>query len=114
MKPRTPRSPKYLAWLRRQPCAWTGEPPPCEAAHFGRRGVGLKASDLDALPLAPWVHRWQHGPRFGNQPPLPPSPRWPVETWTSEDVRWWAAGYALGLRYRIALASMDPTEPSRW
>ena len=107
MKPRTPRSPKHLALLRKQPCAWCGRPPPSEASHHGRRGIGIKASDLDAIPLCRDDHAHHDGVRKAGAGPLPGAP-------VDFPVREWAAGYALGLRYRLALASLDPTEPSRW
>ena len=93
MKPKTPRSSKYLAWLRTLPCAWCGRGPPSEASHHGRRGIGLKASDLDAIPLCRQCHRHHHGFRFGATPPLPGSP-------LDFPTREWAAGYARGLRFR--------------
>ena len=106
-KPRTVREPAWLAWIRTLPCAWTGEPPPSEASHHGRRGTGVKASDLDCLPLAPWVHRWHHGPRFGNRPPLPGAP-------ADFPVREWAAGYARGLRFRKAEGRATLTDEDAW
>ena len=106
MKPRTPRSPSHLAWLRTLPCAWCGRPPPSEASHHGRRGVGLKSSDLDAVPLCRRCHGHHHGPRYAGTPPLPLIERrtaLAVWTWGGAEVREWAAGYAMGLRYRRAI-----------
>lgn len=63
------RNPKYLAWLRLQPCACCGAAAPCEAAHIrsasprdGKRAVGMqeKPDDRWALPLKAAHHRRQH------------------------------------------------------
>lgn len=53
--------PKYLAWIRQQPCATCGKPGPSEAAHFGPRSIALKPPDRDTLPLCAHCHRT--GPR---------------------------------------------------
>lgn len=53
-KEKTWRSPAYLAWIRKQPCAKCGHPGPCEAHHeryLGNGGTGLKPPDSEALPL---------------------------------------------------------------
>jgi hypothetical protein len=68
-KTKTPRDEPYLAWLRTQPCAFCRAPPPCEVSHHGLRGMGLKASDHEALPACRRCHQrhHQHGspaPRF--------------------------------------------------
>jgi hypothetical protein len=52
------RDPKYLAWIRTQPCAVQN----CracfvEAAHTGDRGLTQKASDREAIPLCHFHHR---------------------------------------------------------
>jgi hypothetical protein len=51
------RDPKYLDWIRRQPCLLCGGP--SEAAHTGPHGYGQKASDHDAIPLCWRHHRWE-------------------------------------------------------
>jgi hypothetical protein len=51
------RDPKYLAFLRKLPCIVCGSYRFIEAAHFGARGLGQKASDHDALPLCVNCHR---------------------------------------------------------
>jgi hypothetical protein len=94
-KPKTPRSSSHLTWLRTLPCAWCGHAGASEASHHGRRGTGIKASDLDAIPLCFWCHRDHHGLRFGRRPPLPGAPM-------DFPVREWAEGYARGLRFRKA------------
>ena len=54
------RDPKYLAFIRKQPCvacmggAWLW---PVEAAHIGVRGLGQKSSDLETIPLCAYHHR---------------------------------------------------------
>jgi hypothetical protein len=58
-KPKTVRDPQYLEWLRRRPCVFCKAPPPSEASHHGKRGMGLKPSDHEALPLCRVHHqRW--------------------------------------------------------
>lgn len=51
------RDPKYLTFLRRLCCVVCGAFRWVEAAHFGPRGMGQKASDYDALPLCRRCHR---------------------------------------------------------
>lgn len=62
------RSSAYLAWIRSLPCAISGRRP-VEAAHLSTasmfyghagRGLGRKAGDRWALPLAADLHRQQH------------------------------------------------------
>lgn len=54
------RDPKYLAWIRTQPSAVSGQYG-CEAAHSGSdHGMGQKASDYSAIPLTPAEHREYH------------------------------------------------------
>lgn len=48
---------KYLAWLRRHPCANCGRPGPSEAAHGPVAGMGKKGDDMDAIPLCAVCHR---------------------------------------------------------
>ena len=58
-KPQTDKDPKYLAWIRKQPCVITGKTP-CEAHHTETGGVGMKGSDYSALPLHHAEHRRCH------------------------------------------------------
>ena len=53
------RDPKYRAFLKRQPCEMCGFRRKVEVAHTGRKGkgLGLKACDLDAIPLCAACHR---------------------------------------------------------
>ena len=73
MRKRAPRRlsrpgshPEYLAWVREQPCWFTGALfSACEgrihAHHAGRKpGVGMKADDLTAIPLCAKHHRAWH------------------------------------------------------
>lgn len=50
--------PKYLRWVRSQPCAIPG----CtsgfiESAHIGPRGFGVRCDDRQAIPLCAGHHR---------------------------------------------------------
>jgi len=49
-KPVTDKDPKYLAWIRKQPCVITGRTP-CEAHHTQTGGMGMKGSDYSAIPM---------------------------------------------------------------
>ena len=55
MKP--PRNPRYLAWIRTQPCCVCGITRGIEAAHTGPRGLGQKSPDSSAIPLCAKHHR---------------------------------------------------------
>ena len=55
-KPKTDKDPKYLAWVRKQPCVITGRTP-CEAHHTQTGGTAMKGSDYAALPLYFEMHR---------------------------------------------------------
>lgn len=59
-KEKTPRDAKYLAWIRTLNCAFCGNPPPNEASHHGKRGMGIKASDYEALPACRRCHQRHH------------------------------------------------------
>jgi len=51
----------YLRFVRRQPCANCGHPPPVEAHHIiGYRRGGIRAPDLMAVPLCRACHRELH------------------------------------------------------
>lgn len=57
--------PRYLAWVRRQPCAASHDPSGHEGrieAHHDTRGrcVGRKADDSTAIPLCTRHHRLLH------------------------------------------------------
>jgi len=58
-KPVTDKDPKYLAWIRKQPCVITGRTP-CEAHHTQTGGMGMKGSDYSALPLHHAEHQRCH------------------------------------------------------
>jgi len=67
-KIKTPRSPKYLAWIRTQPCCATDCPPSdyCQiVAHHVRSGngggIGMKVSDYRTIPLRADIHNELHG-----------------------------------------------------
>ncbi len=55
MKPR--RSPRYLAWIRTQPCCVCGSTRGIEASHTGPHGLGQKSPDSSAIPLCAKHHR---------------------------------------------------------
>jgi hypothetical protein len=50
----------YLTFIRSQQCCVSGSWRGVEAAHFGPRGRGQKADDLQALPLSRILHRQHH------------------------------------------------------
>ena len=54
---RPTRNPKYLAWIRTQPCVVCGARRGIEAAHTGPHGLGQKSPDTSAIPLCPTHHR---------------------------------------------------------
>jgi hypothetical protein len=55
MKPE--RNPRYLAWIRTQPCCVCGSTRGIEASHTGPRGLGQKSPDSSAIPLCAKHHR---------------------------------------------------------
>lgn len=55
MKPS--RDPKYLGWIRTQPCLICLSTSQVEAAHTGPHGISQKASDRAAVPLCIRHHR---------------------------------------------------------
>ena len=65
-KPKTDRSPRYLKWLRSQPCVICGRYKDTTRdvvpAHqtIKDRGVSLKPSDYYALPLCSFCHAEEH------------------------------------------------------
>ena len=63
MFPKDPpvRDPEYRRWLSTLSCAFCGSPPPSEVSHHGNTGgMGLKASDAEALPACRACHRRWH------------------------------------------------------
>lgn len=57
------RSERYKAWIRTQPCAYTGSRVGVEASHHVPKGggrMGKKTSDYNCLPLCALVHRRYH------------------------------------------------------
>lgn len=62
IKQKTPKSPKYLKYVRTLPCVVTGKSP-VEAHHLighHEGGMGMKSSDYYAIPLSPEIHRELH------------------------------------------------------
>ena len=51
------RNPKYLAWIRTQPCLVCRSIRWIEAAHTGPHGLGQKSADTSAVPLCARHHR---------------------------------------------------------
>ena len=54
---RPARNPKYLAWIRTQPCLVCGSTRWIEAAHTGPHGLGQKSPDTSTVPLCAKHHR---------------------------------------------------------
>ena len=56
--------PKYLAWVREQPCVSCGAWPPSEAHHVKAvchlSGAGMKCTDLAVMPLCRLHHDNEH------------------------------------------------------
>jgi hypothetical protein len=50
-------NPRYLAWIRTQPCLVCGSTRWIEAAHTGPHGLGQKSPDISAVPLCAAHHR---------------------------------------------------------
>jgi hypothetical protein len=55
MKPQ--RNPRYLAFIRTQPCCACGSTRGIEASHTGPHGLGQKSPDSSAIPLCAKHHR---------------------------------------------------------
>jgi hypothetical protein len=51
------RNPRYLAWIRTQPCCVCGSTRRIEASHTGPHGIGQKSSATSAIPLCAKHHR---------------------------------------------------------
>jgi hypothetical protein len=51
------RNPRYLAWIRTQPCCVCGITRGIEASHTGTHGLGQKSPDSSAIPLCAKHHR---------------------------------------------------------
>jgi len=51
------RNPRYLAWIRTQPCLVCGASRGIEASHTGHHGLGQKSPDTSAIPLCTRHHR---------------------------------------------------------
>ena len=51
------RNPRYLAWIRTQPCYLCGSKKGIEASHTGPHGIGQKSPDSSAIPLCAKHHR---------------------------------------------------------
>lgn len=57
-KTKTPRDQQYLAWLRKQGCCLCAMP--AEASHHGLRGMSIKPSDYETIPLCRRHHQRYH------------------------------------------------------
>jgi hypothetical protein len=51
------RNPRYLAFIRTQPCCVCGSTRGIEASHTGPHGLGQKSPDSSAIPLCAKHHR---------------------------------------------------------
>lgn len=63
MKPKTPRNPNYLKFVRGLPCSVSGVDYNVVAAHVrigSCAGIGLKPSDFRTVPLSTELHMRQH------------------------------------------------------
>lgn len=83
-KPKTLRSEKHLAYIRKLRCAWCGRPGPSEASHHGTHGTALKPSDYYAIPLCQRCHQGHHS-----------ASGLPGSSMSREDRRYWHARMAL-------------------
>lgn len=56
------QNPKYLAWVRTQPCSWCGNPEsePHHIIGIGLGGMALKADDIHTMPLCRKHHDTVH------------------------------------------------------
>ena len=54
------RDRKYLDWLREQPCVVTSLRLNVDPCHIGQRGMGMKSSDDEALPIGHNIHQQMH------------------------------------------------------
>ena len=72
-KSKPARSAVYLGWIRQQPCAWCGKAGPSEASHHpdeGHGAMGMKAGDLDTIPLCRSCHgEWHQRTALGQMTP---------------------------------------------
>jgi hypothetical protein len=57
-KIKTIRDKKYMDWVKTLPCMICGRQ--SEPHHEGARGIGIKASDWDTIPLCNVHHRDRH------------------------------------------------------
>lgn len=51
------RNPRYLTWIRSQPCVVCRSSRSVEASHTGPHGLGQKSPDTSAIPLCARHHR---------------------------------------------------------
>jgi len=65
-KSKTERNPKYLVWIRKQPCCVCRRIGNIQAHHSSGGGIGIKGSDLEAVPLCFACHRKVHEGRKDN------------------------------------------------
>jgi len=58
------KEPKYLEWIKRQPCQGCSRPGPSVPHHlkgdFNQSGAGMKAPDLLSMPLCKMCHDSHH------------------------------------------------------
>jgi len=63
-KPKTYKSKKYLAFIRRHPCFVCGRKAEPHHVSLGESGVGMKASDTHCIPLCRECHNVIHTSSF--------------------------------------------------
>jgi hypothetical protein len=77
-------NPAFLGFVRTLPCCAPGAPRDCagwmEANHAGRRGVGQRSHDEEAIPLCSEHHRWAGWTNHLG----------PFQGWTRDERRAWA------------------------
>lgn len=69
-KVKTIRDPKYLAWVRKQPCCMCGYKNFIATHHTQTGGMGIKGSDMTVVPLCMVCHADVHQGRKDNLPNL--------------------------------------------
>jgi hypothetical protein len=59
-KPQRIEDKKYLAWIRKKPCVICARKAVAHHEQITGRGIGIKASDYETIPLCNVCHRRRH------------------------------------------------------